>query len=268
MILFLLKEHRYLKSKNFKRTVLDILMISTLMCSVAVSFLLHYVELTLFPRLILNSIILFFFVLLFLNQTSNHKDKKMFSPKHVDIKNFRRETKSYLYTIENYDHKLKYKKKLKAYLYSLSMVVFAVVIDFAAILYSQYVFHIDINKINSNILNNTIIGSPGIIILCFMVYLSYIYVNTANVTIFKIWKSNKKFRILTYIQAFITTASSILIYKFIMKDNIIYSLNNDFIFKISIGVYILLILHVVIPWCLTLKKELAKYKLLHSQELN
>lgn len=266
IILFLLKEYRYFETGRFKKTIADVLIIGTLMSSLTVSFLAHYTNLSLLPRLGLNSIILFIFTIHLLKQTSNCKTEKPFPIS--DIKNFRRETASYIYTIEDYDHKLKYKKKLKAYWYSVNMILFIIVVEFAAVLYSQYIFSLDINKITSNIFNSMVIAYPGIIILIFSVYLCYVYTNTRNVTIFKIWKSNKKFRILTYAQAFTTLSVSILIYNFILKDNTILNLDSNFVLKISIGFYILLILHIIIPWTLICRKELIKYRLMRKESLS
>lgn len=278
VILFLLKEYSYFKSKNFKSTVLDSLMVGTLMSSVGVTYLIHFTNLTLLPRLILNSIILFIFTIHLIQWTLERKirkeylkevyspNSKIYTPKEMD--EFRRETSRYIFFIKNGISKLRYKRTLKTYLYSALSILFIVTIEMVTSLYLNYVFALDMATINTNILNSILIVYPNLMIYAFIVYLCYVYVNTGNVTLFKIWKHNKKFRILTYVQAATTSVFTIIVYNLALNYNIFLILKPDTSFKISLILFTLLVLHVIIPWTLICRKELLKYRLIKTQEID
>lgn len=75
--------------------------------------------------------------------------------------------------------------------------------------------------------------------------------NKCNITIIKIWKENKKFRLITYIQLLLSFIFSIYLFNTTLKYNISYNT----LLKISIIFFILILLHILIPYFIV-KREI------------
>lgn len=286
IILFLLKEYNYFKRENFKRTLLDVFFIAGMQSAFFMNYLFYFTNLSLPIRLACNVIIFFAFVSIFLKSTIKEplwkEHLNSYSPEsptlpelpekyrsNISNGQFRRETSKYVFTIEKNVPSVKYKNKKGIFVFSLCMIILINILDFSMILYLQYMFDFDFTTLSSNIFNSMLLFCPQFIILVFGIYLIYIYANTRDVTIFKIWRSNKKFRILTLIQSITTITFTIVIYLFYNKTNFFKDINPDIGYVITMGLYTLLILHVIVPWALICKKEVEKYKAIsHSNNFS
>lgn len=133
------------------------------------------------------------------------------------------------------------------------MLVIIYTLELSTVLYLKYIFNFDLLTISSNIVNSTVVTLPEFIILIFAVYIGYVHTNTGGITIIRIWKTSKKFRIITFIQIILTFSTALIIYNFIVKAGVLHNLSADLVLKISITLYTLLLLHIIIPLGVSLK---------------
>lgn len=280
LVLFLMKENHYFKAKNLKSAIMDILIVGTLPTALFLNSLYYFTNLDLTMRMFLNSIIYFIFInhlikfsikdslwdkhLKSYKPTERHLPEKYRTKVNTDTF-LRKETSKYIFTIENNLPKVKYKNKKSMYLSVVFMIIISFTLGIFTSLYLQYVINFDMKTLSINIIDSILLVYPTLIIVAFVVYLKYIYVNMGNTTIFRIWKNNKKFRITTYIQGITTFVSSILVYLFIIRDDLINTLDSTIVFRASLLAYILLIAHVIVPWILIFREEMLKYKLQTSK---
>lgn len=277
LILFLSKEYVYFKRNNFKRTFLDVLIMGALPSGFFMNWLYYYTDLNLTIRLILNVIIYFIFAfhIISYNYRKTEYDNylKAFKPYKTTYeerfepritltdfnKLFRRETSKYIFTVEGNSIRLKYKNIKRVLAVSILMVALIYTVEVSIILYLQYMFNLDMTSLSSNIINSIFIICPELILFLFCIYLGYVYVNTNNITLFKVWRDNKNFRILTYIQSITTFIFTIVVYFIYNRTEFFHGLNPDIVYKLDTTLFTFLILHILIPWALVFKNELKKY---------
>lgn len=285
LVLLLLKEYEYFKKSNFKSTILAIMIIAGMQTAFFTNYLFYFTSLSLFVRLFFNILIGFIFVNIFLYSTLKEsaykkllKDIKpydttfeeRFNPRKEEYdpkKLFRRETNKYIISIDSNGTKFKYKNKVGIFLSFVIVLIALYSLEIFTNFYLQYVFHIDMNNLTSSNINTILVSYPTIIILAFCVYLGYVYVNTGEVSIINILKQNKKFRLFTGIQYILTFIISVLVYIFIIKDNLVNVLDTNMILKVAMLLYLLLISEIFIPWVVIYRKEMLKYRLKYSNNL-
>lgn len=134
------------------------------------------------------------------------------------------------------------------------LVAMLFILEISTSLWLQYIFNLDINSLNINIIDSIFFSYPTIIMLYFCVYLSYLYINTHKITILKIWNHDKTFKVITYVQGILTLMISIILYWFFVRNNLINTLDKTIVFRISLMFYTLLILHIIIPWIVVSKR--------------
>lgn len=270
--LVIIKEHDYLKSCNFSQSLRDVVFMGGIQSAFFVNALFYFSNLALFPRLILNILIYSLFIYQILKSSKQEVLRNTYlHPKNVEERpfadektlkfSFRQQTQKYIYTISDNIDKFKYKNKKGIFFSVVFLLGILFIIEVFTSIYLQYVFKFDMNSIPNNIFNSILFTYPELIILSFAIYLAYVYVNTKDVTILKIWKISKTFRITTYIQITTTFIFSIGVYMFVIKDNLLQFLNPDTSYKIALILYTLLILHILIPWSLILNKEIKEHRL-------
>lgn len=264
LVIFLTKEYEYFTKENFKKTCLDLFFIVVLPSAFFMNYLYYSVDMNIYVRMAFNTLMLISFMLFFIRYNLK---KKLYSvyKQAVDISSFnsqfRRESKNYIYTVQNNKEKLRYKRTLRLFFSSILLAIIIHVLEVSISLYLQYVFNFDITGMRVSTFDSILFICPQLVILSFMIYLGYVYVNTQSTTLLGIWRRNKKFRVLTYIQIFTTFSFVVVIYNFLVKSNLLNSLSQSLVFKMAIGLYLLLILHVLVPWIVVCRKEVNKFRI-------
>lgn len=143
LILLFNEEYHFFLKKNFIRTLLDLLIIVVLPCSLILNSLFYYSNLNLFLRVFLNSLINLIFITHFLQwfyKKSLWKEYlESYSPETpILIKPFKKETNKYLFTIKNYLPKVKYKNKKGIYKSIIIISVATYIFESATVVYLKY----------------------------------------------------------------------------------------------------------------------------------
>lgn len=270
LTLLLLKEYKYFKTQNLKTSIIDILIVCVLPTSFFFNYIYYFTNVNFFTRIFINSILYFIFI----NRLIKFNLKEYLWNKHLEVYKpenlyfsqkfnnlFRRETNKYVFTIENNKAKVIYKNKIGMYICITLVMILHYILEISTSLYLQYVININMKTLNTNIFDSIFISYPALFILSFCSYLGYVYINTGKLTLIDIWKKNKKFRIVTYIQGITTFIFSILMYVYVLKDNLLHTLTSNLTFRIAIIIYMLLISYILVPWMLICREEVLKYKL-------
>lgn len=268
VILFLLKDYHFFLRNYFKRTCLDVLIFFSLPCSLFMNSIYYFLELESLFRISLNSLIIYFFMvhlfktIVYRNfdedKVKNASDFRV--GKQGDLKQIHRETRRYSFSYSNdwdYNEKINVHIKGKWQILFFSIFVLAVLtmLEGCVIFYLQYFFNMDLNTISSNIINSIFISYPSLFLLLSSIYMGYVCYNNRNITFVKVWLRNKHLRITTYIQCFTTSAFVFYIHNKFSVNNALKNFESDITLRISIILYVILILHILIPQIFILYKK-------------
>lgn len=260
LILLLLKEYRYFKTEYFKQTLFDVLLIAAMQSGFFMNYLFYFTNLNLFLRLFCNTIILFIFINSFLKSTiketiwKNHlgsysHDNFIVSNllnKKITENELRVENDKYIFITKNNVPKIRYKNKIGIYISSTLVIAILCSLEIFTVLFLQYVFNFNMYSLHYDILDGVLLAYPTIIILAFIVYIGYMSVNTKQVNVFDVWKNNKNFRNITYIQGLIISIFSALVYIYVINNNLLIKVSSNEALRIIVTLYTLFLLQLVI----------------------